>query len=69
LNVAVTDAYNFTDGDNGFVIDQRVSVSQWISVGDFILNPGRENVYLKALNEMSLFNAIRFSMRPPLTEG
>jgi protein phosphatase methylesterase 1 len=69
LNVAVTDAYNFTDGDYGYVIDQRVSVSQWISVGDFILNPGRQNVYLKALNEISLFNAIRFSMRPPLTEG
>jgi hypothetical protein len=67
LNVAVTDAYNFTDGDYGYVIDQRVSISQWISVGDFILNPGRQTVYLKSLNEMSLFNAVRFSMRPPLT--
>ena len=69
LNVAVTDAYNFTDGDNGYVIDQSVSVSRWISVGDFILNPGRQTVYLKSLNAMSLFNAVRFSMRPPLTMG
>jgi hypothetical protein len=69
LNVAVTDAYNFTDGDYGYVIDQKVSASRWVSVGDFLLNPGRQNVYLKSLNELSVFNAIRFSMHPPLTIG
>jgi protein phosphatase methylesterase 1 len=67
LNVAVTDAYNFTDGDYGYVIDQTVSVSRWISVGDFLLNPGHQIVYIKSLNQQSIFNAIRFSMRPPLT--
>ncbi len=67
LNVAVTDAYNFSGGDSGYVIDQRVSVSRWISVGDFVLNGGRQNVYLKSLNEGSVFNAVRFSLRPPLT--
>ena len=69
LNVAVTDAYNFTEGDDGYRIDQRVRISQWITVGDFVLNPGRQNVYLKAVNELSVFNAVRFSMRPPLTMG
>jgi hypothetical protein len=64
LNIAVKDAYNFTDG---YIIDQKVSLSRWVSVGDFILDPGRQNVYLESLNDLSLFNAIRFSMRPPLT--
>ena len=67
VNVAVTDAYNITDGDDGFVFDQQTTVSRWISVGDFLLNPGRQEIYLKALNQQSLFNAIRFSRRPPLT--
>jgi len=66
LNVAVVDAYNFTDG--GY-INQKVSISCWVPVGDFLLNPGRQNVYLEALNELSVFNAIRFSMHPPLTIG
>jgi hypothetical protein len=65
--VSVTDAYNFTEGDSGYYIDQKVSISRWVSVGDFILNSGRQTVYLKSLNEGSVFNAIRFSMRPPLT--
>jgi protein phosphatase methylesterase 1 len=69
LNVAVTDAYNFTDGDSGYFIDQKVTFSRWVSVGDFLLNPGRQNVYLKSLNQLSVFNAIRFSMHPPLTIG
>ncbi|CAF3678722.1 unnamed protein product [Rotaria socialis] len=67
LNVAVTDAYNVTDGDDGYIYDQQNSFSRWISVGDFLLNPGRQNVYLKSLNQKSVFNAIRFSKRPPLT--
>ena len=62
LNVAVTDAYNFTDGDDGYVIDQRVSISRWVAVGDFILNPGRQNVYIKAIDDEAMFNAVRFSM-------
>ena len=69
LNVAVTDAYNFTDGDYGYVIDQRVSVSRWVPVGDFILNPGRQTVYIKAIDDEAVFNAIRFSMHPPLSLG
>jgi protein phosphatase methylesterase 1 len=69
LNVAVTDAYNFTDVDSGYFIDQKVTFSRWVSVGDFLLNPGRQNVYLKSLNQVSVFNAIRFSMHPPLTIG
>jgi len=28
LNVAVTDAYNFTDGDSGYFIDQKVTFSR-----------------------------------------
>ncbi|CAF0722768.1 unnamed protein product [Rotaria sp. Silwood1] len=67
LNVAVTDAYNYTDGDDGYVYDQQASLSRWISVGDFVLDAGRQNVYLKALGQQSVFNAIRFSMHPPLT--
>jgi hypothetical protein len=67
LNVAVTDAYNETEGDNGYVYNQATSLSRWISVGDFLLNAGRQNIYLKALNQKSVFNAIRFSMHPPLT--
>ena len=67
LNVAVTDAFNFTDGDDGFVYDQQVTVSRWVSVGDFLLDAGPQNVYIKTLNQMSVFNAIRFSMHPPLT--
>ena len=66
LNVAVTDAYNFTDGDDGFVIDQRGSMSQWKAVGDFILNSGRQIVYVKAVGDEAVFNAVRFSLRPPL---
>ena len=69
VNVAVTDAYNFTDGDDGYFINQRARLSQWVAVGDFILNPGRQTVYLKSLSETSLFNAVRFSMRPPLSIG
>jgi hypothetical protein len=67
LNVAVMDAFNFSDGDNGFIYDQQVSSSRWISVGDFVLNPGRQHVYIKSLDQKSVFNAIRFSMHPPLT--
>ncbi len=67
LNVEVTDAYNETEGDNGYVYNQPTSLSRWISVGDFLLNAGRQNVYLKALDQQSVFNAIRFSMHPPLT--
>ncbi|CAF2358559.1 unnamed protein product [Rotaria sp. Silwood2] len=67
LNVAVTDAYNYTDGDDGYVYNQQASLSRWISVGDFVLDAGRQNVYLKALGQRSVFNAIRFSMHPPLT--
>jgi protein phosphatase methylesterase 1 len=67
LNVAVTDANNDTEGDDGYMYDQQVRASSWISVGDFLLNPGHQNVYLKSLNEKSVFNAIRFSMHPPLT--
>ncbi|CAF0820015.1 unnamed protein product [Rotaria sordida] len=67
LNVAVTDAYNVTDGDDGYVYNQQGSLSRWISVGDFVLDAGRQNVYLKALDQKAVFNAIRFSMHPPLT--
>ncbi|CAF1349147.1 unnamed protein product [Adineta steineri] len=67
LNVAVTDAYNKTDGDEGYIYNQQTSVSRWISVGDFVLNSGRQEIYLKALDQTSVFNAIRFSMHPPLT--
>jgi protein phosphatase methylesterase 1 len=66
LNVAVTDAYNITYGDSSYFVDQKFTFSRWISVGDFLLNPGRQNVYLKSLNQLSVFNAIRFSMHPPL---
>jgi len=64
LNVAVTDVYNFTDGST---INQKVSLSQWISVGDFLLNPGRQTISLTAINQESVFNAVRFSLRPPLS--
>ncbi|CAF0812388.1 unnamed protein product [Adineta ricciae] len=67
INVAVTDAYDETDGDYGYVYNQQTTVSRWVSVGDFLLNPGRQTVYIKALNQQSVFNAIRFSMHPPLT--
>ena len=64
LNVAVTDVYNFTDGST---INQKVSLSQWISVGDFLLNPGQQTVSLTAINQESVFDAVRFSLRPPLS--
>ena len=67
INVAVTDAYNNTDGDDGFVYNQQTSVSRWISVGNFLLDATRQHIYLKSLNQRSVFNAIRFSMYPPLT--
>jgi hypothetical protein len=68
ISVDVADAYNTTDGDDGgYIYDQQVSVSRWVPVGDFILASGRQTVYLKSLNQKSVFNAIRFSMHPPLT--
>ncbi|UJR26093.1 hypothetical protein I4U23_007439 [Adineta vaga] len=67
MNVAVTDVYNETDGDSGYVYNQQTSVSRWISVGDFLLNSGQQTVYLKALNQKAVFNAIRFSLHPPIT--
>jgi hypothetical protein len=67
INVAVTDMYKYTDGDDGFVYDQQDRRSRWVSVGDFLLDAGRQDVYLKALNNGCVFNAIRFSMHPKLT--
>lgn len=64
--VAVTDMFNKTDGDDGDVFDQQQRLSSWVSVGDFLLDAGRQEVYLKALNNQAVFNAIRFSKHPPL---
>ena len=66
IGVDVTDANNDSDEDDPYVYDQQTRVSSWVSVGDFLLNAGRQNVYLKSFNQRSVFNAIRFSMRPPL---
>ena len=66
INVAATDALNITDRDDGFIYDQQTSVSRWVSVGDFLLGAGRQDVYVEALAGEAVFNAIRFSLHPPL---
>lgn len=67
LNVAVKDADDTIFMDDGYIYDQQNSLSRWVSVGDFLLDAGRQYVFMQALSGQAAFNAIRFSMRPPLT--
>ena len=66
INVAATDALNKTDRDDGFIYDQQTHVSRWVSVGDFLLDAGRQDVYIETLAGKGVFNAIRFSLHPSL---
>ena len=66
INVAVTDLFNYTDKEDGYLYDQQTSLSRWVSAGDFLLDAGRQQVFLEALNGRGIFNAIRFSKHPPL---